>query len=279
MQLRALSHPLSLVAACAIVSACGDSGGNSTPVAEGNDLRFVLSWDGPADMDLVVITPNGRRISFVNESGDGCVLSGDAGGSSGRLEEEIVCTNLTPGEYEALVFNNEDSSVPVLLEAASGGASIASRDITLRGLSEGGRLVVRVPGEEPGPVPGDIAGVWRESNGRLRSSTCQDEIDDLFEDLLVGAGGALIIETEGSQVSITDADDTATLVGSIDGTDIDVDTTLSESGGGCSAEAQINVSGDLGRSPTTVTYRINWGFRGCPGFSSCRQTLEARWAR
>jgi hypothetical protein len=124
-----------------------------------------------------------------------------------------------------------------------------------------------------------IEGTWREDRARLRSSNCSDQLEELLGRMLPFSAGVLIVERDGDSVTVSDVDQTATLFGGVEGSVIDVDTSISESGGGCRVSVDLNLRADLGRSPTTATYDLDWQFSGCPGFFDCMQVIETRWRR
>jgi len=262
------------------VSACGGGGGGSgdSATATGDDIVFTLSWTGPPDLDLSVITPGGHRVSFTNTSVDGCVLDGDDGDREGDLHETITCGGLAEGNYEAFVDNLDPSDVDATLLITSGGVVLVDRSLGLSGSGSAGPFRVRVGSGNAPPVEG-IEGAWREDRARLVSSTCVDELDDLFRELLPIANGIVIVERNGDAVTVEDSEGEVTLRGGVDGSTIDVDTTISESAGGCSVSVNVNLRVDLGDSPTAATYTLPWEFSGCPGFSDCRQVVETRWRR
>lgn len=84
------------------------------------DLRFVLTWEFPADMDIYVTQPNGTVLSFLNRTDEATtgVLDIDnmQGGSSGNpAVENVYWTNPPAGRYrvEVKYFNGPESGGPV----------------------------------------------------------------------------------------------------------------------------------------------------------------------
>lgn len=263
-----------------MIAACGGGGGggDGAVVIPGDDVTFALTWEGPADLDLSLVTPGGRRVSFTNPSADGCSLDGDDGDRPGALSESIACSELVAGDYEAFVDNLDSGSVEATLVILSGGLELATHDLQVGAGSRSGPFRAATDLDEEPPFD-DIEGVWQESDADLASSSCSDQLDELFLDYLPFTGGGVIVSRDGDQVTVEDPDGLVTMVGGVAGGVIDVDTTISDSGGGCSVSVNVNLTADLSRNPTTATYTLPWRFSGCPGFSDCQQTLRARWNR
>ena len=58
------------------------------------DFSVELTWQGSADLDLVVTTPSGYRISYANQAADGGTLEADTNGYCVRPP-----AGSAPGEY------------------------------------------------------------------------------------------------------------------------------------------------------------------------------------
>lgn len=123
----------------ALASGCGDSDGRGSSAAMvGDSLVFVVNWQGPADLDLEVVTPSGEAINYYNTAADGCAFVSAEGGRPGPLVESVACTSLQPGVYQARVRNLETEAVTALLEISSEGQSLldASFAVPAEGLSD-----------------------------------------------------------------------------------------------------------------------------------------------
>jgi hypothetical protein len=143
----------------ALLSACGGGGGGGGDSATGNatagsTLAFTLSWDGPADLDLEVVTPSGRVVSLDDGSVDGCTLDADRGDVPGPLSETITCTDVRAGDYQARVQNIESAGVPAMLEITSAGASLQVHSFTVPAGGGSGpyRVTVVAPTSTPTPT-------------------------------------------------------------------------------------------------------------------------------
>lgn len=70
-----------------------------------SDFAIELSWQGAADLDLVVTTPSGYRISYANQTVGGGTLQADTNGYCVHAVQQPVervmfpAAGSTPGEY------------------------------------------------------------------------------------------------------------------------------------------------------------------------------------
>ena len=73
--------------------------------ADTRDLRIRVSWVGDADIDLLVVEPNGQRCSRRSRltSNGGMLVRQSDGTTRGRQTEEYVCVAAPTGEYEITV--------------------------------------------------------------------------------------------------------------------------------------------------------------------------------
>ena len=100
---------------------------------QASDFAVELTWQGSADLDLVVTTPSGYRISYANQTAGGGTLQADTHGYCVDALQQPVervtfpATDSASGEYfvsinYALPCGEDGSAVRWHLTVHSGGA-------------------------------------------------------------------------------------------------------------------------------------------------------------
>lgn len=125
-----------------------------------------------------------------------------------------------------------------------------------------------------------FAGTWVESDLRIASTTCATQ---LAERLRAGLASLLPCENRisimGDRFSVVDC------TGASGEGDIDPSGMLhavsheTATQDGCTVNADLEVTIDLSRSPTTARYDFDFDLRGRCQFGDCRLTIETTWSR
>ena len=100
-------------------------------------LRFSLTWNDNADLDLYVLTPAGSEIYYGDRSADGGELDVDNTlGGQGSVENVFFSTALDSGTYTYYVDNFSNVAASWQLQVARNGTVLATQSGTFSGGSQ-----------------------------------------------------------------------------------------------------------------------------------------------